>query len=232
LHKTFSSPNGCFGPGCGGYGVKKELAKFLPTPLVTFDGEKYHLDYNRPHSIGKIREFFGNVEVVLKSYAWTMAMGTDGLLEAAHVSVINNNYLDKLLMAIPGLSKPYAKGKIRLDQTRYSWGKLQEDTGCGTVDVQRRMVDFGIQNYFPSHHPWLVPEPMTPEPCETYSKEDCDYWAAVLRQISKEAYSNPEIVKTAPHNSSIHKMNMAALDNPKQWTLTWRSYLKRKKGGK
>jgi len=228
LHKTFSSPHGANGPACGAYGVKKELAKFLPTPIVTFDGEKYHLDYDRPHSIGKVREFLGNVEVVLKAYAWVMSMGAEGLLEAAHISVINNNYLGKLLMAIPGITKPYAKGKIRLDQVRYSWEKLQKDTGCGTVDVQNRMVDFGIQSFFTSHHPWIVPEPFTPEPCETYSKEDCDYWAAVLKQISKEAYTNAEIVKTAPHNSTIHKMDIAVLDDPKKWAMTWRAYLRKR----
>ena len=230
LHKTFSSPHGCMGPACGAYGCKGELVKFLPTPVVTFDGEKYHLDYDRAHSIGKIREFLGNVEVVLKSYAWVMAMGAEGLLEAAQVSVINNNYLDKLLLAIPGLSKPYAEGKIRLDQVRYSWEKLQKDTGCSTLDIQRRMVDFGLQNYFTSHHPWIVPEPMTPEPCEAFSKEDCDYWAAVIRQISKEAYTNPEVVKTAPHNSTIHKIDAEALDDPQKWAMTWRAYLKKKKG--
>jgi len=233
LHKTFSSPHGSHGPACGAYGVKKELAKFLPTPVVTFDGKKYHLDYDRPYSIGRVREFLGNVGVVLRAYAWVMSMGADGLLEVAHTSVLNNNYLTKLLMAIPGITRPYAEGKIRLDQVRFSLEKLKADTGVGTVDVQSRMVDFGIQSFFLSHHPWIVPEPFTPEPCETYSKEDCDYWAAVLKQISKEAYSNPEIVKKAPHNSTIHRMDvaaLAALDDPEKWAMTWRAYLK--KGGK
>lgn len=230
LHKTFSSPHGSGGPGCGAYGVKEELAKFMPSPMVTFDGKKYHLDYDRSYSIGKVREFFGNIGAVMRAYAWVMSMGAEGLLETAHVSVINNNYLAKLLLAIPGVVRYYAEGKFRLEQTRFSWEKLEEDTGCGTEDVQRRMLDFGVQSHNTSHHPWIVPEPFTPEPCETYSKEDCEYWAAVLRQISKEAYTNPEIVKTAPHNSLIHKMNMTPLDDPKKWAMTWRAYLK--KGGK
>jgi len=228
LHKTFSSPHGCFGPGCGAYGVQKELAKFLPVPIVTFDGQKYHLDYDRRDSLGKVREFFGNVEVVLKSYAWAMSMGPEGLLECAHVSVINNNYLTKLLLAIPGVTKPYAEGKIRLDQVRFSWEELKKATGVGTLDVARRMVDYGIQNYFPSHEPWIVPEPFTPEPCETYSKEDIDYWAAVLRQVSKEAHSDPEMVKMAPHNATIHKTDATALDDPKRWAMTWRAYLRKR----
>jgi len=233
LHKTFSSPHGCMGPASGGYGVQEGLIKFLPKPLVSFDGEKYHLDSNSAsHSIGKVREFLGNIEVVLKSYAWLMGMGADGLLETAHVAVINNNYLTKLLMAIPGVDRPYAEGKIRLDQVRYSLQKLKEDTGVGTMDVTARLVDFGIQNYFPSHVPWIVPEPMTPEPCETYSKEDIDYWAAAISQISKEAYTNPEIVKTAPHNSTIHRINLEELDEPHKRVLSWRAHLKKKKEAK
>ena len=228
LHKTFSSPHGSSGPGGGALGVTEELAKFLPSPLVTFDGEKYHLDYDRPQSIGKIREFLGNAEVVLRAYAWVMSMGAEGLLEAAKVSILNNNYLAKLLLEIPGVVRYYAEGKHRLEQTRYSWEKLEQDTGCGTEDVRRRMMDFGLQAYFTSHHPWVVPEPFTPEPCETYSKEDCEYWAGVLKQISKEAYTNPEILKMAPHNSSIHKVNAAPLDDPKKWAMTWRAYLKKR----
>jgi glycine dehydrogenase subunit 2 len=233
LHKTFSSPHGSFGPGCGAYGVKEELVKFLPVPIVTFNGEKYHLEYDKPSSIGKVREFLGNIEVVLKSYAWIMGMGAEGLLETAHVAVINNNYLEKLLLAIPGITKPYAEGKRRLDQVRYSFEKLKKDTGVGTIDVMNRMVDFGIINYFPSHVPWIVPEPMTPEPCESYSKEDIEYWAAVIRQVSKEAYSNPEIVKTAPHNSSSHKIiNAETIDeHPQLWALNWNAYLKKKRVG-
>jgi len=227
LHKTFSSPHGCMGPACGAYGTTKELEPFLPTPIVTFNGEKYSLDYNRSHSIGKIREFYGNIEVLIKSFAWILSMGPDGLVEAAQASVINNNYLSKLLLNIPGVVKHYAEGKIRLDQVRFSWEKLKEDTGIGTEEVQNRMVDFGIQSYHTSHHPYIVPEPFTPEPCETYSKEDCEYWAAVLNQISHEAYTNPELVRNAPHNSSIHKLNKENLDNPKKWAMTWRAYQKK-----
>ncbi|NIR86661.1 glycine dehydrogenase subunit 2 [Candidatus Bathyarchaeota archaeon] len=228
LHKTFSSPHGCDGPGCGAVGVRKELARFLPVPVVVFDGDKYRLDYDRPHSVGKVRDFYGNVQAVLRAYAWSMCMGAEGLREVAEVSMINNNYLEKKLLAIPGVIKPY-KVERRVDQIRYSLEKLKEDTGLGTEDVNRRIVDFGIQNYFMSHHPWIVPEPFTPEPCETYSKADIDYWAAVLSQICKEAYSNPEIVRTAPHNSTIAKMNEAALDDPEKWAMTWRAYLRKRR---
>jgi glycine dehydrogenase subunit 2 len=229
LHKTFSAPHGGLGPGCGAYGVREELAKFLPVPVVTFDGIKYHLEYDRLSSIGKVKEFLGNIQVVLRAYAWIMSMGAEGLLEAAHVSVINNNYLEKLLLAIPGITKPYAEGKRRLDQVRYSLEKLKKDTGVGSTDVGNRMVDFGIINFFQSHVPWIVPEPFTPEPCESYSKEDIEYWAAVIKQISKEAYSNPEVVKTAPHNSSSHKIINADIidDHPQLWTVQFNKFQKK-----
>ena len=227
LHKTFSSPHGSFGPGCAAYGVKKELAKFLPVPVVTFDGERYDLDYDRPESIGRVREFFGNIPAVLRAYSWIMSLGADGLLEVAQVSVINNNYLSKSLMAIPGVVKYYDKKNFRFELTRFSWEKLKEDTGCGTDDVRRRMVDYGLQSHFMSHHPWIVPEPFTPEPCESYSKEDCDYFAQVLKQISKEAYTNPELVKRAPHNATTHKPNTSPLNDPSKWAMTWRAYLKK-----
>jgi glycine dehydrogenase subunit 2 len=227
LHKTFSSPHGGEGPGCGAIGVKEELAKFLPIPVVTFDGTKYHLDYNRPSSVGKVREFYGNVPAVLRAYAWSMSMGADGLREVAEISAINNSYLDNKLLKIKGVTKPY-EVRRRLDQVRYSLEKLKSDTGIGTHDVNRRIVDFGLQSYFTSHAPWIVPEPFTPEPCETYSKADIDYWATVFRKVCEEAYENPEKVRTAPHNSTISRIHEPPLDDPAKWAMTWRAYIRKR----
>lgn len=227
LHKTFSSPHGCMGPGCGAVMVTKELAKFLPLPVVSYDGTKYFLDYDRPDSIGKVRAFHGNVGVVLRSYAWTMMHGADGLLMAAKTAVLNNNYLEKQLRGTRGLAYPYASGKRRLDQIRWSWEQLTEETGVGTEDIRRRIVDFGIQAYFSSHHPWIVPEPMTLEPTETYSKEDIDEYVQVLNQIADEAYENPEYVKGAPYQSSITRMDESVLESYEALATTWRAWLKR-----
>ncbi|UCF94544.1 MAG: aminomethyl-transferring glycine dehydrogenase subunit GcvPB [Desulfobacterales bacterium] len=228
LHKTFASPHGSFGPGCAAYGVREELAKYLPKPVVTYDGQKYHLDYERPDSIGKVREFHGNIPAVLRAYAWIMSLGSEGLLEVARTAVMNNNYLSKMLERIKGTVRYYAPGKYRLEQTRWSWEKLTADTGVSTLDIQRRMVDYGLQSFFMSHHPWIVPEPFTPEFCESYSIDDMEYWAAVLKQISDEAYTNPEIVKTSPHKAPIHLVSYDALDDPAKWAITWRAYLKKK----
>jgi glycine cleavage system P protein (glycine dehydrogenase) subunit 2 len=227
LHKTFSSPHGGEGPACGAIGVKEELAKFLPVPVVTFDGTKYHLDYDRPHSVGKVRDFYGNVPVVLRAYAWAMSMGSEGLREVAEVSTMNNSYLDNKLLRIRGVTKPYKVAR-RVDQVRYSLEKLKAETGIGTHEINRRILDFGLQSYFTSHHPWIVQEPFTPEPCETYSKADIDYWAAVLQRVCEEAYENPKTIKTAPHNSTIAKIHEEQLDDPKKWAITWRAYVRKR----
>lgn len=228
LHKTFSSPHGSSGPGGGAYGVTDALAKFLPVPLVSFDGARYHLEYDRPASIGKVSDFMGNLQVVLRAYCWIMSMGAEGLLKTAQVAVVNNNYLSKLLLRIRGISMPYAEGKHRLEEIRYSLEKMKKETGIGSSDLRKRIVDFGVQQHVGSHHPWVVPEPFTPEPTETYSKEDCEYWAAVWKQMSDEAYSDPDIIRTAPHNAPIHQLNRAALDDPKKWAMTWRAYLRKR----
>jgi glycine dehydrogenase subunit 2 len=165
--------------------------------------------------------------VVVRAYAWAAALGADGLREAAEVSMINNQYLSEKMKSVPGVTKPY--GGKRLDQVRWSLEKLKKDTGCGINEVNRRVIDYGIQSYFTSHHPWIVPEPFTPEPCETYSKADIDYWVAVLKRVCEEAYENPEILKKSPHNSSIHIANTVPFDDPDRWAMSWRAYRRKMK---
>lgn len=228
VHKTFSTPHGCMGPAMGAQGVRSFLAEFLPAPRVKFDGKKYYLDYNCPKSVGKVRSFFGNAPVAVKAYMWIMQHGDEGLKEAAKCSVLNNNYMEKKIREIPGVKVWYAEGKRRLEQVRYCWEKLKEDTGVGTDDVMRRMGDFGLQHYWTSHHPWVVPEPFTLEPCESYSKDDIDEYVAVLSRISKEAYEDPEFVKNAPYNMPVHKVPAPAIDEPERIAVTWRQYLKKK----
>ena len=227
LHKTFSVPHQCMGGSVGAVGVKEEMAKFLPVPRIEFDGGQYFLNYEANSSIGKIRSFLGNPQSILKAYAWIMQHGADGLREAAECSVLNNNYLEKKLSEVPGVSVHYGADKRKLEQIRYSWEKLYQDTGVGTEDVMRRMADYGLQHYWMSHHPWIVPQPFTLEPCESYSKDDLDEYAAVLRQISKEAYEDPQRVKTAPHNQVVHKVPEPSIDEPERIAVTWRQYLKK-----
>jgi glycine dehydrogenase subunit 2 len=226
LHKTFSTPHGCGGPGAGASGVTEKLVPFLPVPTVEFDGKKYFLDYNRPRSIGKVRPFYGVTPNLLRAYAWIMSLGADGLREVAEVAVLNNNYLLQKVLEIRGASAPYARGKRRIEQVRYSWEELTQDTGVTSEEIEIRVTDFGM-HYWTSHHPFVVPEPMTLEPTESYSRSDLDEYVAVLKQIAEEAYTNPEIIKTAPHNSTVHQTHQEPFDNPDEWAVTWRAYLRK-----
>ena len=218
LHKSFGSPHGCQGPAAGAQGAVKKLEPFLPLPRVAFDGEKYHLVGDAPLSVGYLRKFLGVPAVVLRVYAYIRSLGPDGLKQASELSILNNNYLIKKLLEIDGLELPWAPGKRRMEQARLSWRTLTDETGVTTDDIDRRVVDYGYQSYFSSHHPRVIPEPFTPEPAETYSKADIDGYAETMAAIAAEARSDPEIVKTAPHNATTgrawKKLNAAAPSEP------------------
>ncbi len=226
LHKTFSSPHGCGGPAVGATGVTRELARFLPVPVISFDGSKYLLDYDRPDSIGKIGPFYGVAPVVLRAYAWAMSLGAEGLREVAEIAVLNNNYLLTKLLEIPGVSAPYAEGKRRIEQVRYSWHELTEETGVHSEEIGLRAADFGV-HYWTSHHPFIIPEPCTLEPTESYSKDELDEYVDILAHVAREARTDPESVKSAPHNSTIHTIDHAPFDDPSLWAMTWRAYRKK-----
>ncbi|MBF8983901.1 aminomethyl-transferring glycine dehydrogenase subunit GcvPB [Lutibacter sp. B2] len=227
LHKAFSSPHGSMGPGCGAQGVTEKLAKYLPVPVIKYDGKKYFLDYDHKDSIGKVRSFYGAIAVVVRAYAWIMAIGADGLKEVSELSILNNNYLmKKFLQEVKGIGMPWAKGKNRLEQVRYSWEKLKEDTGVGTDDIDRRSMDYGLQGYFQSHHPWIIQEPFTPECNETYAKQELDEYFQIFKKISEEAYTDSELVKTAPHNGSISFIQTGEITDPENLVVTWRVYKK------
>jgi glycine dehydrogenase subunit 2 len=216
----------------GACGVTSELAPFLPVPTVEFDGTSYRLDYDRPRSVGKIRAFHGVPATVVRSFAWVLSLGAEGLREVAEAAVLNNNYLASRLAGVPGIEVAFAETNQarRLEQIRYSLAQLQEETGVSTLDVARRTADFGVASYFPSHEPWIVPEPMTLEPSDSYSRADLDAYAEILAEISREAHTNPETVIDAPHRSTVHKMDQAPHDDPERWALTWRAYMRKRDG--
>jgi glycine dehydrogenase subunit 2 len=233
LHKTFGAPKGGGGPAVGAYGCTAALAPFLPTPVVVKNGDTYRLDNDRPRSIGKIREFWGNAPQVLKAYAWARAMGAEGIHEASDLSVLANNYMDVKLGRIKGLARSNPDVKSwRMEMTRWGLGPLKEATGVGTVDVANRMADYGIDPFWMSHEPWVVPEPFTPEAGEMYSKEDLDRWIAVIAEIVREAYENPALVKGAPHSQPIHQIKSGPLEDSKSWAMTWRAYRRKHGNGK
>jgi len=194
LHKTFGAPKAGGGPAVGAYGCTAELAPYLPAPLVTQEDGRFRLDHDRPKSCGKVREFWGNVPQVVKAWAWARAMGAEGIKLASDISVVANNYMDKKLAEIPGLQRSHDNiAGRRMEMTRWSLGPLKEETGIGTVDFANRMADYGIDPWWMSHEPWIVPEPFTPEAGELWSKEDIDSWIAVVARIATEARECPEM---------------------------------------
>jgi glycine dehydrogenase subunit 2 len=229
LHKTFSTPHSSGGPGSAAIGASRDLAPFLPRPTVEFDGKRYFLDNDRPHSIGKVAPFYGVVANALRAYAWIRSLGAAGLQEVAEIAVLNNNYLMKKILDIPGFKAPYAQGKRRIEQVRYSTAQLAEETGIHAQDLGRRAADYGIHYWF-SHHPWIVPDPVTLEPSESYSQAELDEFASILAQLAGEARTDPERLRTAPHHSSIHAIHHDPLDDPDQWAMTWRGYRRKVRG--
>jgi len=224
LHKTFGVPKGGNGPSVGAYGCSEELAPFLPGPrVVEIDGA---YDLIEPEvSVGRVREFIGNVQQLVKAYSWTRAMGTDGLRMASDLSVLANNYMEKRLMALPGVTMSFPdKAMPRLEMTRYSLEEYAAETGLSTVDVQNRMTDFGIDAYWLAHEPWAVPEPFTPEAGEMWSREDLDEWIDVLAHVMEEGRRDPELVRTAPHNQVVAQIDASGLDDPEAWAVTWAAY--------
>ncbi len=203
LHKTFSTPHGGGGPGAGPVGVKKDLIPFLPTPVVSKNDTDYFLDYDRPLSIGKIRSFYTNFGIIVRAYTYILSMGATGLREASEMAVTNANYIANKLKDVYYLPVD----RICMHECVFS-GKWQKDKGVSTLDIAKRLLDFG---YHPPtvYFPLIVPEALMIEPTETESKETLDEFIAVLRQIANEVIENPEIVKTAPHNTVISRLDEA-----------------------
>lgn len=225
LHKTFSAPHGCGGPASGVLGVIDKLVDYLPVPIVDKVEEKYILNYDLKNSIGKIRQFYGVFPVILKAYSWMAALGGEGLKTASETAVLNNNYLLKHIAEIEGADSPFPAGEHRIEQVRYTWEKLYEETGIDTFQVSKRLMDFGF-HLWQSHHPFLVPQPFTIEPTESYSKAELDEYLDGLRTVVKEAHDNPEIVENAPHQSVVHEIDNSSYDDPENWAISWRMYCK------
>jgi glycine dehydrogenase subunit 2 len=228
IHKTFSTPHGGGGPGSGPVGVCKELARFLPVPSIAFDRRRnrYWLDYDRPESVGKIRSFYGNVAVLLRAYAYILSMGGEGLEEAAEISVLNANYLVKKLSEVRGLELPYAKGRPRKHECVFSAKPLYKETGVRALDVAKRLLDYGLHSPT-TYFPLIVDEALMIEPTESMEKEELDRFVEALKKISEEVYSNPDLVKNAPYDASVTRLDEVKASHPKTMALSWRMHQNR-----
>ncbi len=209
LHKTFSTPHGGGGPGAGPVGVKEHLVEFLPVPTVEKGENGYYLEYDRPSSIGKVKSFYGNFLVMVKAYCYIKSLGGSGLKEASETAVLNANYL------MEKLKKTYHLPFDRLTKHEFVINtKNLKDVGVHTVDVAKRLLDFG---YHPPtvYFPLIVEEAMMIEPTETESKETLDEFVEIMERIHKEALENKEVVLNAPHNTVVRRLDeVSAARNP------------------
>ncbi|HOZ07295.1 MAG TPA: aminomethyl-transferring glycine dehydrogenase subunit GcvPB [candidate division Zixibacteria bacterium] len=205
LHKTFSTPHGGGGPGAGAVGVTAELDPFLPFPVLEkADDGTLFMNYNRPHSIGRVHAFYGNFANQVRAYAYIKTLGGRGLRRASENAVLNANYLKALLK--DAFDLPY---DVHCMHEFVLSGNRQKKKGVRTADMSKRMLDFGVHsptNYFPL----IVPEALMIEPTETESRETLDRFAAIMRQIAREADTDPELVTSAPHHTPVRRLDETA----------------------
>jgi len=202
LHKTFSQPHGGGGPGGGPIAVRAELEPFLPAPAVTRNEDgSFGLDFDRPHSIGKVRGFTGPFGVFVRSYAYIRAYGPR-LREMSEVAVLNANYV--LARLKDAYDLPF--DRLCMHEFVLSARSLKRDHGVTALDIAKRLMDYGFHPptiYFPL----IVPEALMIEPTETESKETLDAFCDAMLAIAREAAENPELLKEAPHDRPVRRLD-------------------------
>ncbi len=203
LHKTFSTPHGGGGPGSGPVGCKRALVPFLPIPYVERRGHKYFFsDKRSARSIGKIHSFYGNINVIVKAYAYVRSLGAKGLRKVSENAVLAANY------CLRRLKDHYYLPYDRMCQHEFvisaKWQK--ERYGVRALDIAKRLIDYGFHPptiYFPL----IVEEALMIEPTETESRETLDAFCDAMISIAAEAKENPEIVKSAPHVTPVSRLD-------------------------
>lgn len=202
LHKTFSTPHGGGGPGAGPVGVKQSLIPFLPKPMVAKkeDGT-FYLDHDMPQSIGRVKAYYGNFGILVRAYVYIRQHGPEGLKRISENAVLNANYMMRQLA--PYYDLPFdrhCKHEFVLS------GKKQKKKGVRTLDIAKRLLDFG---YHPPtiYFPLIVEECLMIEPTESESKETLDQFIEAMIQIAREVEENPELVTDAPRSTVVRRLD-------------------------
>ena len=204
LHKTFTTPHGGGGPGAGPVGVKADLVPFLPTPTVERTNGHLKLDFKRPQSIGRVRSFYGNFGMLVRAYAYIVAMGGDGLAQASRDAVLSANYLRKQLE--DDLDMPH-DGPCMHEFVASAHNLAPQ--GVRALDIAKALLDRDF--YAPTvYFPLVVPEAIMVEPTETESKATLDAFAAAIKEIVAEARSNPQALHDAPRNLPVGRLDEVA----------------------
>lgn len=203
LHKTFSTPHGGGGPGSGPVGVRKGLEQFLPD--------------NEHDSTLSVSPYHGNFGVILKAYTYILSLGKEYIKYVGPLATLNANYIKESLkdvyeLPIAGLCK---------HEFVFN-GLADKSTGITTMDVAKRLLDYGY--HAPTiYFPLLFHEAMMIEPTESESKVTIDGFIEVMRKIAEEAKNEPELLKSAPHNTPIGRVDdVLAAKHP---VVTYKSML-------
>jgi glycine dehydrogenase subunit 2 len=221
LHKSFSQPHGGGGPGAGPIACSDRIEHFLPRPQVVRSepqngGEpSFDLDFDRPKSIGRLRGFQGNFGVFVRSYAYILSLGGDGLQEASETAVLNANYLlARLSEGKAGRYAPVAFENRPMHEFVLSGAPAKKELGIKTLDIAKRLLDHGMHPptvYFPL----LVDEALMVEPTETETRETLDAFAEAIESILEEAEGDPAIAQQAPYTTPVRRLDeVAANRNP------------------
>ncbi len=218
LHKTFTQPHGGGGPGAGAVMVSERLVPFLPTPVVERleeDGETRYALGSPPQSIGRMGAFHGNFGALVRAYSYIRTLGNEGIARISEDAVINANYV--LSQLRDDYVLPY--DRTCFHEVVLSASNLKRDHGVTALDVAKRLIDYGIHPptmYFPL----IVDEALMIEPTETESLETLDHFVAVMKAIAREARDDPELVRSAPHDTPNSRLDEARA--ARQPDLRWR----------
>ncbi|MCX6558080.1 MAG: aminomethyl-transferring glycine dehydrogenase subunit GcvPB [Candidatus Aminicenantes bacterium] len=211
LHKTFATPHGGGGPGSGPVGVAAHLLPYLPVPRVVKQGGAYEIVYDAPHSIGRIKNFYGQFLVMVRALAYLCSLGRENVRRVAEDAVLNANYIRKKLQDVLDLPYPTA--------TMHEVVFSDKNLPVKTLDIAKRLLDYGLHP-FTIYFPLIVHGAMMIEPTETESKETLDEFIAVMNKILVEAREQPELLLQAPHQTPVRRLDetLAA----RQPVLKWR----------
>ncbi|MDD4954655.1 MAG: aminomethyl-transferring glycine dehydrogenase subunit GcvPB [Candidatus Omnitrophica bacterium] len=214
LHKTFSTPHGCGGPGAGAVGVVDRLTDFLPAPVIDKKKDKFYFNYKIKHSIGKVRAFYGNFSVLVRAYVYLLRLGREGLLRVSQNAVLNANYIREKLKNDYNV----ASNKPSMHEVVFSCTR-QKEKGVPALDIAKRLIDYGMHPptmYFPL----IVKEALMVEPTETESRKTLDYFIDCMLKINREIEQNAQTLHDAPHTTPVKRVDeVRAARNP---DLRWR----------
>ncbi len=228
LHKTFAVPHGGGGPGAGAICAKGELKDYLPYPIVVKESDKY--TFKTPEkTIGKISSFYGNIGNIIRSYAYILGLGPQGISQIGKMSTLATNYLISKLKNVKGLEL-LAPNRPRKHEVVFSAKPLLNEKGITALDIAKALLDRGF--YAPTiYFPGIIEEALMIEPTETEPKETLDRFIESLKEILDESYKNPEKIQQTPQNTTVRRLDQVKANHPTSITPSYR-VLKLREDGK